>query len=370
MKTLKPGLVHPARLPPAIPFAPLVLGRNVIPVLIEVNIAVMLPHIHFKLFRRSLPSPPVVGIAEAEVPLARNETYSAAWHILHIEESEEQPPYMRHVSDALAVPGARRLDRADYLNESNANNEIPGFDRQQEIKQDLAVSVQHPKGCQYAENTTRGSFRSRLRSDPPNSRIGDSNRGERRTGDTKKVKLQELILSPIHLQRCAKPPQAQHVEGDVKDTLMQKRVGDQLPDPPMKDSVRNQRKDEFCPVASVACDCLQNRNAKEDGGIEQDEPFHRSSERGETERKSSVAVHKARRAFGRACEESAYVMNVISSQRSGTGVTAGLRCPAASTALTPKITLSFDIFKVARVALPKLCVCSHSGLDVARQTTS
>src|ERR1700758_184590 len=40
---------------------------------------------------------------------------------------------------------------------------------------------------------------------------------------------------------------------------------------------------------------------------------------------------------------------------SGTGTTGKLRCPAASTALTAKITLSFEIFRVARVTFPKLC---------------
>src|SRR5277367_2486482 len=56
--------------------------------------------------------------------------------------------------------------------------------------------------------------------------------------------------------------------------------------------------------------------------------------------------------------------------RSGTGTTGRLRCPALSTASTAKITLSFESFSVARVAPPKLCVCSHSGLLVSRHTTS
>src|ERR1700689_1988742 len=56
--------------------------------------------------------------------------------------------------------------------------------------------------------------------------------------------------------------------------------------------------------------------------------------------------------------------------RSGTGTTGRLRCPAASTARTAKITLSFDSLSVARSTLPKFCTCSHSGLVVARHNTS
>src|ERR1700722_13170122 len=57
-------------------------------------------------------------------------------------------------------------------------------------------------------------------------------------------------------------------------------------------------------------------------------------------------------------------------QRCGTGTTGKLRCPAASTARTAKITLSFESFSVARVTLPNFWTCSHSGLLVPRHNTS
>src|ERR1022692_1609544 len=56
--------------------------------------------------------------------------------------------------------------------------------------------------------------------------------------------------------------------------------------------------------------------------------------------------------------------------RSGTGTTGRLRWPAWSTALTAKMTLSFESFSVAWVALPPPCACSHSGRVVARHNTS
>src|ERR1700732_3907140 len=57
-------------------------------------------------------------------------------------------------------------------------------------------------------------------------------------------------------------------------------------------------------------------------------------------------------------------------QRSGKGTTGRLRCPAASTALTAKMTLSFESFRVVRVTLPTFWTCSHSGLLVLRHRTS
>src|ERR1035437_7575092 len=56
--------------------------------------------------------------------------------------------------------------------------------------------------------------------------------------------------------------------------------------------------------------------------------------------------------------------------RSGTGTTGRLRWPAWSTALTAKMTLSFESFSVAWVALPTPCAGSHSGLVVACHNTS
>src|SRR3954466_4529319 len=55
---------------------------------------------------------------------------------------------------------------------------------------------------------------------------------------------------------------------------------------------------------------------------------------------------------------------------SGTGTTARLLWPSLSTVRTAKITLSFDSWIVTRVAGPASCICSQSGLAVARQRTS
>src|SRR5258708_25345997 len=55
---------------------------------------------------------------------------------------------------------------------------------------------------------------------------------------------------------------------------------------------------------------------------------------------------------------------------SGSGTTGRLRCPAASTARTPNITLSFETFTVARVPLLTVWTYSQSGAFVERQTAS
>ncbi len=55
---------------------------------------------------------------------------------------------------------------------------------------------------------------------------------------------------------------------------------------------------------------------------------------------------------------------------SGSGTTGRLRWPAASSARTANITLSFETCKVARVPLVTAWTCSQSGALVARQMTS
>src|SRR5208337_3159573 len=55
---------------------------------------------------------------------------------------------------------------------------------------------------------------------------------------------------------------------------------------------------------------------------------------------------------------------------SGSGTTGRLRCPEASTARTPNITLSFETFRVARVPLLTVWTYSQSAAFVERQTTS
>src|SRR4051794_13199471 len=56
--------------------------------------------------------------------------------------------------------------------------------------------------------------------------------------------------------------------------------------------------------------------------------------------------------------------------RSGFGNTARLRCPCASTARTPKTTLSFERGSVRVVAVPAFSAATQSGDVVGRHTTS
>jgi hypothetical protein len=55
---------------------------------------------------------------------------------------------------------------------------------------------------------------------------------------------------------------------------------------------------------------------------------------------------------------------------SGSGTTGKLRCPSASTARTPNISLSFETLKVARVPLVTVWTYSQSAALVERQMTS
>src|SRR5689334_8243854 len=58
------------------------------------------------------------------------------------------------------------------------------------------------------------------------------------------------------------------------------------------------------------------------------------------------------------------------SYRSGSGITARLRCPFAPTARTAKKTLSFDIGSVTLVTLPTSFPCCQSPAVVSRHKTS
>jgi hypothetical protein len=63
-------LIHPPRfITPAVPLARIVIRRNVVPMLVEVDLAVMLRHVNFKLLRRAPPLPAVIRISHAVISL-------------------------------------------------------------------------------------------------------------------------------------------------------------------------------------------------------------------------------------------------------------------------------------------------------------
>ena len=68
-KTEDLPLIHPPRLPATVPFAAFFLGRNVVSVLVEVYVAVVLPHVDLKLLRRPPPLPAVIRIAQTVITL-------------------------------------------------------------------------------------------------------------------------------------------------------------------------------------------------------------------------------------------------------------------------------------------------------------
>src|SRR5580698_3791847 len=72
-----PSLIHPSRFSPAVSLA-IVIRRNVVPMLIEVNLPVVLLHIDFKFPRRPPPLPPVIRIPHLVVALADSQRSAAS----------------------------------------------------------------------------------------------------------------------------------------------------------------------------------------------------------------------------------------------------------------------------------------------------
>src|ERR1700733_12373115 len=99
--------IHPPRLAPAVAFARIIIRRNVIPVLVEVDLAVMLRHVDFEFLRRSPPLPAVVGIAHAVVAFRESDVHQRRLDASpYIKPAKQQSPQVRHISHA-ATAGHR-----------------------------------------------------------------------------------------------------------------------------------------------------------------------------------------------------------------------------------------------------------------------
>ena len=163
----------------------------------------------------------------------------------------------------------------------------------------------------------------------------------------------------------------------MPEARMQNAVGDQLPDLSMNNVDRRQgavvanvRRDDGPAEAIAAASSISRKmpvlipsshvTAWVNGG--------RLNVIGSPVRRTGLPLVQFYSYLG--CPMSRVFCETWGPHRSGTGTTGRLRCPAASTARTAKITLSFESFSVARVTLPTFCACSHSGLVVARHNTS
>src|SRR5579864_241492 len=110
-ETSKPVSVHPARLPAAVSLAHIIVGRDVVSVLVEVHVPIVLPHVDFKLPRRTPSLPAIVGIPQPVITLAEIALDQRRfWTTPHIEPSEEQSTQVSHISD-ITAPSHRKGQR-------------------------------------------------------------------------------------------------------------------------------------------------------------------------------------------------------------------------------------------------------------------
>ena len=159
-------------------------------------------------------------------------------------------------------------------------------------------------------------------------------------------------------------PKPQHVPKPMPEREVNKAVSDDLPDEEVENrQAGNEREIQIHPIGDGARP--EGPQKKKYGCVDRQQPDHRPGKR----RELNVISRPRPRKVAHSC--SLFLLAVdTETHRSGKGTTGRLRWPSASTALTAKMTLSFESFIVMRRTLPTFWTCSQSGLVVARQRTS
>src|SRR6266852_1290384 len=307
----------------------------------------MILHIDLE-FSRGAPAPPaVVRIPQAEIVLGSCETQPASGQKLDVQETEEQSAQMREIGD----PALRWIEDGEDRDRDPDADQVFGLDpeRQREHEHFL-IGVQNPKGHQQPENTPRRSDGALPLIHSEEMGVGHANRHQSRAHNAKRVALNEATRSPVLLEIGTDEPKREHVEKQVPEVGVQQGIGDDLPDFAVHDIQRDQRKPFINGSKADSEHPVQDLLGKENSRTCQNDALHPSCKGRKAERDGLSARH-------------CFYL-------SGSDTTGRLRCPAASTARTPNITLSFETFRVARVPLLTIWTYSQSAALVERQTTS
>ena len=206
-----------------------------------------------------------------------------------------------------------------------------------------------------------------------------------RSNHRHKVQLGHPAGTMNIFKKAAKEPQRKQFEGGIQNPGMEEAVGDQLPDVSVGYQGRNEGG-----IADNRRNCAPGEQAeheqgKEDAEIPKNQLAGEAAKLGKSH-DTGAAWHRRRSLpcslehFQKPADSGGYVVHEIEFQdrhtsrdsallyRSGVGVTTRLRCPASSTARTPKMTLSFD---TGSVALRSPCVSTKRcqlGAEVSLQT--
>jgi hypothetical protein len=127
----------------------------------------------------------------------------------------------QHATDQPADVAADRDTR-----HGDREDDVDDDDRQRASPEDVhALPLEYERGSEDPEDRARGADRRGIR------------RREQRPGRSSKarddVDEQEARTAQEHLDRCAEPPQREHVEDQVEDVRVQERRGDQSPPVPV-----------------------------------------------------------------------------------------------------------------------------------------
>src|ERR1700723_3030001 len=295
------------------------------------------------------------------------------------------------------------LNRPHQGQEHDSPHEILGLDTEgQREHHDFALAVEHAERNQQTVNTARSANRGRpFRGEPEDVGIAHRHRGEAGCNCAEKIKLQKSLRSPITLDLRTEHPQRQCVKKKMQQLIVEEGIGDQLPDHPVNYKAWGQGQVIAHPRMSDGRGNFKDRHQQVNSRVNQDQALHPTRERRQAQRDRTSAIHRHTGASTTARERILSIMvsgctigrAILSSctffvffflfscflvlapppqrtYRSGTGTTGKLRCPCASIALTAKMTLSLESFKVVRVTFPTFSTCSHSGLEVRRQRIS
>src|SRR5579872_5143945 len=225
------SLIHPARFRSAVALVHVIIGRNVIPVLVKVHIAVVLPHVDFKLPRRPPPLPAIVGIVQSVIPLGNRDPlrHAALGRELHIKVAKEQPARVRQIRDP-----ASAADGQGRRNDDQNQNEIFCLDEEGERNHhDFVLAKDHAEGHENGKNAA-GCADGDCTGSTQNVGKRENNRGDCSANYAGEKQFQKSPHPPRGFEARAEQPQAEHVTEPVPEGEMNEAVSDELPDGEMK----------------------------------------------------------------------------------------------------------------------------------------
>jgi hypothetical protein len=180
-------------------------------------------------------------------------------------------------------------------NKNESDHEVLGFNRERERKQhDLAIGVDDAERQQYPVDPPGRSDRRNRWIETEQTGVRDGDCDECRADDAEEIELEEALRAPVHLELRTEHPEREHVEQDVTEAIMKKRVSDDLVHVPVGHHLWNEREQRG--YVSGGRRASGQRCEYEDYAVDDEQPLDRLGERREAQRHRVgivVACHEA-----------------------------------------------------------------------------